>query len=234
MASNSNTVADEFGEYDDWVEIFNGGTGSVWLGDKYLSDNYLNPSRWQMPDVEIQEGEFMLFWADNDTEQGDFHTSFKLSAAGEEIGIYDSQENNYAEIEFTVFGVQQSDISIGRIPDGTGDIVFLSYATPGYSNTGPPLNINSLSRYELKVFPNPFNNVLNITFSEVYGNNIIIKVHDITGRLISENHLDNAQEIVSLSNDELKMNSGVYVLTVYIEETFGLVQPYESKLIVKD
>ncbi|MCF8404897.1 MAG: CotH kinase family protein, partial [Bacteroidales bacterium] len=43
MASNLTTVADEFDEFDDWIEIFNKGTESVWLGDKFLSDNISNP-----------------------------------------------------------------------------------------------------------------------------------------------------------------------------------------------
>ena len=43
MADNNTTIADEYGEYDDWVEIFNGDDEPVWLGDKYLSDNLNNP-----------------------------------------------------------------------------------------------------------------------------------------------------------------------------------------------
>ncbi|MCB0314021.1 MAG: hypothetical protein KDH84_12290, partial [Calditrichaeota bacterium] len=33
MASNSTVIADPFGEYDDWVEIYNGDAQAVWLGD---------------------------------------------------------------------------------------------------------------------------------------------------------------------------------------------------------
>ena len=36
MASNDSAFADEFGEYDDWVELYNGEDVPVWLGDKFL------------------------------------------------------------------------------------------------------------------------------------------------------------------------------------------------------
>ncbi|MBK6348115.1 MAG: hypothetical protein IPF68_19675, partial [Bacteroidales bacterium] len=48
----SATITDDFGEYEDWIELYNGGSESqLWLGDKYLSDNLANPSNPQRPDV---------------------------------------------------------------------------------------------------------------------------------------------------------------------------------------
>ena len=32
MASNDSTIADEAGEYDDWIEVYNGDDDPVWLG----------------------------------------------------------------------------------------------------------------------------------------------------------------------------------------------------------
>ena len=86
LASNDNIIADEYGEYDDWIEIFNGDEEAVWLGDKYLSDNFDNPDKWLLPDITLDPGDFILIWADNDPEQGDHHTNYKLDKDGEEIG----------------------------------------------------------------------------------------------------------------------------------------------------
>ena len=175
----------------------------------------------------------MLFWTDGDTEQGDFHASFKLSALGEEIGIYDSHDSYYAVIDFVVFGQQQSDISIGRIPDGTGTVAVLPYATPGYSNT-TPLDLSSISENDLNVFPNPYNDILNITFSNDLNKNIIVRITDITGRIVSEHYFDNPGRQIRLSSNNLRTISGVYVLTVYAENDFGSVQLFGNKLIVQD
>jgi hypothetical protein len=46
MASNSNTIADEFDEYDDWVEIFNNNDYSINLSGYYLTDDLGNSTKW--------------------------------------------------------------------------------------------------------------------------------------------------------------------------------------------
>ena len=57
------------------------------IGGMYLTDNLGNPTKWQIPaGLSIEGGEYIIFYADDDDEQGDTHTNFKLSADGEEIG----------------------------------------------------------------------------------------------------------------------------------------------------
>ncbi|MGL5889943.1 MAG: lamin tail domain-containing protein, partial [Bacteroidia bacterium] len=47
--ANTNTNADNFGEYNDWFEIYNAGTTAVNLAGYYISDNDNNPTKWQIP-----------------------------------------------------------------------------------------------------------------------------------------------------------------------------------------
>ena len=42
MASNDFTAVDEFGEFDDWIEIYNKGNESINLSGYYLSDDLNN------------------------------------------------------------------------------------------------------------------------------------------------------------------------------------------------
>ena len=46
MAVNQSTLADEDGDFPDWVEIHNGGDGPVNLGGWHLTDNSGNPDKW--------------------------------------------------------------------------------------------------------------------------------------------------------------------------------------------
>ncbi len=157
MASNATTIADEYGEYDDWVEIFNNGSVPVWLGDKYLTDNFNNPDKWQFPDYTILPGEFLLIWADDDDEQGDFHTNFKLNKGGEEIMISDSESTGFSEIDAYEYGPQETDISEGRDPDAGDDWIFYASATPGLSNGLSSIVYGTEHGSGLRVFPNPSN-----------------------------------------------------------------------------
>ncbi len=155
MASNDSTIADEFDEFDDWIEIYNDDNGPVWLGEKYLSDNIDNPDKWQLPDVTLEPGEFVLIWADDDPEQGAYHTNFKLDMSGEEIGLFDSEITGYYLLDSITFQEQITDVSMGRKPDGSENWMYLTNTTPGYSN-----ELSSTIEYQsgmnsFNVYPNP-------------------------------------------------------------------------------
>ena len=49
MADNDNIIADEYGQYDDWFEIYNAGPAPVDLGGMYLTDNLNDPTNWMIP-----------------------------------------------------------------------------------------------------------------------------------------------------------------------------------------
>ena len=131
LASNSTVLSDEAGEYDDWIEVYNAGTAAVNLGGLYLTDDLTNPFKWACPAVEIAAGGFLVFWADEDQEQGELHTNFKLSGGGEEIGLFLADGT---EVDSVIFGAQSTDISQGRMPDGGESWIFFSTPTPGATN----------------------------------------------------------------------------------------------------
>jgi spore coat protein H len=151
MASNSSTIADEAGEYDDWLEIFSLSDVPLYLGNYFLSDNENNPTKWPMPDFWIQPGQYLVFWADEDQEQGELHTNFKLSADGEFIGIFSDQ----GLIDGIAFGPQETDAAFGRIPNGTGPFVRVG-PTPGAVNQAfSSVSENGEAGLKIVLYPNP-------------------------------------------------------------------------------
>jgi hypothetical protein len=129
MAANDSFLADEFGEYDDWVELYNGGSEPVNIGGWYITDDSTNVQNWQIPDsvpeaTTIQPGGFILLWADEDPEQGALHIGIKISASGEEIGI-SADGMNYHDLIWFGPGEEieapAADHSSGRISDGAGE-----------------------------------------------------------------------------------------------------------------
>ncbi len=153
MAQNVGYISDEEGEFGDWLEIYNGGTEPIYLGDKYLSDQPQYPARWRMPEMILSAGEFAWFWADDDEQDGPNHTSFRLNAEGGHIGIYASETDRHYPIHTISYGVQSPDVSVGLIPDGAGEVQILSTPTPGWSNvlTG----LNPLTQGQVQLYPNP-------------------------------------------------------------------------------
>lgn len=138
MAKNNTGIQDELGEYDDWIELYNAGPDAVDLGGRYLTDDLADRNKWRIPEgVTIAPRSYLLFWADEDEEQGPMHTSFKLRAAGESIGLFDRTSNYLAQIDSLSFGQQAADVSEGRFGDGTACIITLRVSTPAATNMSP-------------------------------------------------------------------------------------------------
>ncbi|MGA1869438.1 MAG: lamin tail domain-containing protein [bacterium] len=142
MADNDSLIEDpdEPNAFEDWIEIYNASDSPVDMSRMFLTDDLANPTQWQIPDgIIIASGGYQLFWADNDEEQGDTHTGFKLAAEGEEIGLFDTDGTTL--IDSITFSSQFIDVSYGRYPDGGVEWGFMA-GTPNAANSihnAPPI-----------------------------------------------------------------------------------------------
>lgn len=117
MPANDATATDNFGEYDDWVEVYNGSDEDINLEGYFLSDNENNETKFQFPNIVIPADGTVIVWCDNQPEQGDMHAEFSLSAGGEEVGLYNLDT---LSLDYVRYGQMPDDISIGRFPNGAG------------------------------------------------------------------------------------------------------------------
>ncbi|MCB1126072.1 MAG: CotH kinase family protein, partial [Verrucomicrobiae bacterium] len=135
MASNRTTLedADEAGEYPDWIELYNGSDAAIDLGGMYLSDDPLEPNKWQFATgTTIAAGGYVVILADDDGTQGPLHTNFQLSRNGETLVLVD--RDGQTVLDSVTFGTQLEDVSFGRYPNGGATWGFHAAATPGLSN----------------------------------------------------------------------------------------------------
>lgn len=177
MASNSTTVSDEFGEFDDWLELYNNASEAIDVSNYYLSDRYDSLYKWSIPEgTIIESGEYLTIWLDKDTTQGALHANFKLSSSGESVYLSNPEQELIDEV---LFFNQETDISYGRYPNGTGDFDFLS-PSPGANNmllTTQELEINSIN-----IYPNPAHSEVHVAIDTSEPKNI--ELYSIHGDLI--------------------------------------------------
>ncbi|MHB2148070.1 YCF48-related protein [Calditrichota bacterium LG25] len=228
MASNDSAFADEYGEYDDWIEIYNANDFPVDIGGMYITDDLGDPTAYQIPDTlpaatTIPAKGFLILWADKQPEQGVLHVNIKLSASGEQIGLSEYFEGNYRFIDSLTFGEQTTDISYGRRDDGGSEWVFFSTATPGETNAnGVIVSIDhsptaTITNYELKQnYPNPFNPLTTIEFSLKKAGQTTLTIYNIAG-----------QKVATVINK--KLNPGAYKVKINASKFASGVYFYELK-----
>lgn len=190
MASNDLTVADQDGDYDDWIEIYNKGNVAIDLSDYAISDDASDFSLFTFPlGTVINANSYLIVWADKDLTQSGYHADFKLSASGETIYLVNSISEIIDSVEYSN---QTTDISTGRFPNGTGN----------FQEMNPTFNIqNSVSTVGLddffndkaivNIYPNPATSSFNIELSSATSEDLDIQVYDIHSKLIYSDVLSN-------------------------------------------
>lgn len=125
---------------DDWFELFNSSILPVALEGLYLTDNSGQPTQHRIGSLSFigpgVRGGYLQFHADGSPEQGAAHVGFKLSAGGEQLGLYAA--DGATPLDLLVFGSQAPGISEGRLPDGAANIRrFPRTPSPGLPNVVP-------------------------------------------------------------------------------------------------
>ncbi len=149
MADNGSTEADNAGEYDDWIELYNNSDVPIDLTGHYLSDNQTDIKKWSFPDNTVIEAHgFLIIWADNDVEQagtGELHANFKLSSEGEEVILSNSDMVIQDMVEFAS---QVEDKSYARKPNGVGSFEISDHTFNSTNDDGSYVQASFL-------YPNP-------------------------------------------------------------------------------
>jgi len=119
MSSQDTLIADENGQFNDYIELYNGGETAVELTGWWLSDDENVPNKWVFPETVIEPGEYLLLFSGTGPD-------FNLSADGETVRL-----STYVgtEVDCVVFGKAE----VNKSFDHEGQL--LTRPTPGFPNT---------------------------------------------------------------------------------------------------
>lgn len=137
LMSAGGLVKDNFGENEDWIEIFNGSDQIISLEGLYLSDDASNLKKWQISALRlIPPGGFALLWLDGQPEQGGLHAPFKLSSEGGFLALSQELDGQFYVLDAFEFPAFPFNASYGRQEDGANEWVLFSETSSHSSNNG--------------------------------------------------------------------------------------------------
>ena len=203
MPANLSIITDNYGDYEDWFEIYNPNSFAVNLSGYYFSDNPENPMKWQVPNTQVDSvtvpaNGFRLFWADEENTEGVLHASFRLSSISECLAFY--SPDGFSLIDEICWANIPVDQSYGRISDGDGAWWTFTSSTPEASNAGGQLIVEDVVKQSsISIYPNPTQGML--FFSEKTS----ARIYNLTGNLVS---IINAETQVDLSD----LATGMYTI----------------------
>jgi spore coat protein CotH len=205
MASNLSTIADETGSYEDWIELYNRGTEAIDLGDYFLTDNFNIPGKWQLPKTTLAAGDYLLVWADNDPEDSvDNHASFKLSAGGEEVGLFQKVADAFTAIDLVPYEELTDDESYARVPNGTGEFAS-HFSTPNWNNDNMTDTVNIPLSEIWTISPNPNNGNFSIQFDTENAERFELEIYNVQGLKLYSDKAENGNADFNIS-----VPAGVY------------------------
>jgi hypothetical protein len=200
MATNTGIVKDEFGENEDWIELYNTTNQAIDMSGFYISDKTDNPTKFKFAEGTIIEGNgFLIVWADEDGSQGPLHANFKLSLDGESIIL---SNKNLEILDNVTFGPQVTNKSSARIPNGTGPFIIGDHSFN--ANNDDTSTTYDYSESSFTFYPNPATESIKVKSVES-GNFEII---NLTGEKVSGFSINNEEIRVSV----LEMAAGIYII----------------------
>ena len=118
VADNESLLADEVGDFDDFVVLANVGTTDVDVGGAFLSDHRHQPRRWQIPaPMPIPAGERLLIWCDDEPLDGFLHASFRLAKSGETLSLRGPDSSGALLWDRVEIPFLEADQSFARVPE---------------------------------------------------------------------------------------------------------------------
>ncbi|NQU24531.1 MAG: lamin tail domain-containing protein, partial [Candidatus Nealsonbacteria bacterium] len=121
---NNHTLADEDGDFSDWIEIHNPAATPIDLDGWYLTDKADNLTKWQFPSRIIEPGgHLVVFASDEDRIGAELHTNFKLSSDGEYLALVEPDGTTVAHAFAPEFPLQSSDVSYGPGPGSASILI---------------------------------------------------------------------------------------------------------------
>jgi len=139
--TNTNGLTDGQGEREPWIELYNSSPAPIALDGLYLTDDYLNLTKWPFPaGAVLNANEFKILFADGETNEStgtEWHANFRLNSGTGAVALSRLANGAPQIVDYLNFDNLAADRSYGSFPEGQ---LFnrqeFFHLTPGGTNNG--------------------------------------------------------------------------------------------------
>lgn len=174
--TNVDQHADNYGEFPDWVELYNAGSAVVNLKDYGLSDNPDNPDKWKFPvNFNLPAHGYKIIWLSgrNESSLTGIHTNFKLTQTKIPAESLILSDPTGVVLEEKVLEVTQLGHSRGRTTDGSSEWSVFTAPTFGSSNNSSTPYARYAEKPVMSVDPGFYTNSFSLTITTNELNSVI-------------------------------------------------------------
>ncbi len=204
VSSNSATIHDEYGDYDDWIELYNPNSVEENIKGLVLRNSI---HIWQVPDggkaTLVPAAGYIIIWADHEENTGPLHANFRLST-GETLIL--CKPDSVTIIDSLIVPDMAENSSYGRCSDGNWQV--FEIPSPGAKNNCKSTSIALNKTNDFVIYPNITHNNIYIKIPDCVTGNITVKLISIIGTPVFEQSFDTHEFIINLA----AYNNGLYIL----------------------
>lgn len=225
ICTKNKVYLDEYRQTEDWIEFFNTGKDDVDMAGLYISSSVDSLDMYKIPSghasvTTIPAGGYLIFWADNDPEQGALHTNFKLPFyESGTLFLSEKKNGSFVILDSITYQLHERHQSYARLVEN-GKVTWkatnlVTFAGPNL----PPTAVRDVVSNELAVsfYPNPVTDKLFISASTEEALNV--RLISLMGNVVVEDSLRSGESI-----DLSHLGKGVYMLWVKSSDGYAVAK----------
>jgi len=210
VVANNNSILDDFGEKEDYIELYNTSDSAVNIAGWYITDTPVNRILAQIPATNaakttIPAHERLILWADNEPLEGLLHLGFKLGKEGETIVL--SRKNAFEKvcmIDSVTYPPMIPDLSYSRVPDGS---IKWFVQTPTFnSSNNIDVSVDKRNTVDVDLYPT----LITESFTVRNATGMLLTLTDLTGKVVLRETCLSDFETFSVGS----IRSGLYLVNV--------------------
>ncbi|MFC1573500.1 CotH kinase family protein, partial [Candidatus Eisenbacteria bacterium] len=215
-----------------WIEIWNGGVGSVSTEELILSDRPITGTGYPLGTSAIAPGGHYVVALTSAAQEADGFVSIDFKGGKRCLALYRREAGAMSLVDVAIWPPYMSAGTLARSRDGAYEWTRVLDPTPGWSN-GEPAPPETVGGAGVMVFPSPAREDFTIRLRSVEPSQTRLELYDPTGRCLRELPLAHWARGESTATWESVVNVGLLPSGIYLLRLSGAESVSRTIVVIR-